>query len=102
MISNVGDFLVVLVVFILLLAGDKNAGKTAKSIGKFLSQLRKSQEEFKNELIREINNIDDNYVNNTNFKYIRNVSQDKVRELEMRIKELQEELQRLKNNGGKN
>lgn len=101
MISNVGDFLVVLVVFILLLAGDKNAGKTAKSIGKFLSQLRKSQEEFKNELIREINSIDDN-VNNTNFKYIRNVSQDRVRELEMKIKELQEELQRLKNNGGKN
>ncbi|BDB97529.1 hypothetical protein [Saccharolobus caldissimus] len=101
MISNVGDFLVVLVVFILLLAGDKNAGKTAKSIGKFLSQLRKSQEEFKNELIREINNIDDN-VNNTNFRYIRNVSQDRVRELELRIKELQEELQRLKNNGGKN
>ncbi|MEM4115897.1 MAG: hypothetical protein QXP59_07845 [Saccharolobus sp.] len=35
-------------------------------------------------------------------KYVRDLSQDRVKELEMKIKQLQEELQRLKNSGGKN
>ncbi|MEM4884019.1 MAG: hypothetical protein QXO77_00660 [Saccharolobus sp.] len=101
MIGNLGDFLVVVVVFILLMAGDKNAAKNAKSIGKFLGELRRRQNEFKNELMRELNSIDEDE-KVVQYKYVRDLSQDRVKELEMKIKQLQEELQRLKNSGGKN
>ena len=101
MIGNLGDFLVVVVVFILLMAGDKNAAKNAKSIGKFLGELRRRQNEFKNELMRELNSIDEDE-KVVQSKYVRDLSQDRVKELEMKIKQLQEELQRLKNSGGKN
>lgn len=102
MIGNLGDFLVVVVVFILLMAGDKNAAKNAKSIGKFLGELRSRQNEFKNELMRELNSIDEDEKVVQYNKYVRDLSQDRVKELEMKIKQLQEELQRLKNSGGKN
>lgn len=101
MIGNLGDFLVVVVVFILLMAGDKNAAKNAKSIGKFLGELRSRQNEFKNELMRELNSIDEDE-KVVQSKYVRDLSQDRVKELEMKIRQLQEELQRLKSSGGKN
>ena len=101
MIGNLGDFLVVVVVFILLMAGDKNAAKNAKSIGKFLGELRRRQNEFKNELMRELNSIDEDE-KVVQSKYVRDLSQDRVKELEMKIRQLQEELQRLKSSGGKN
>ncbi|AKA73778.1 twin-arginine translocase TatA/TatE family subunit [Saccharolobus solfataricus] len=105
MINNLSDFLVVVVVFILLMAGDKNAGNTAKSIGRFLGELRKRQNEFKTELMRELNSVDNtNSVppSSSNFKYVKVTNQDRVRELEAQIKRLQEELERLKASDGKN
>ncbi|AAK40804.1 Hypothetical protein SSO0483 [Saccharolobus solfataricus P2] len=105
MISNLSDFLVVVVVFILLMAGDKNAGNTTKSIGRFLGEIRKRQNEFKNELMRELNSVE--ATNNTpftgsNFKYVKVTNQERVKELEAQIKRLQEELERLKASDGKN
>ncbi|QGA67576.1 twin-arginine translocase TatA/TatE family subunit [Sulfolobus sp. E11-6] len=105
MISNLSDFLVVIVVFILLMAGDKNAGNTAKSIGRFLGEIRKRQNEFKTELMRELNSVED--TNNTqltgaSFKYVKVANQERIKELEAQIKRLQEELERLKASDGKN
>ncbi|WP_338600753.1 hypothetical protein V6M85_12590 [Sulfolobus tengchongensis] len=100
MINNLSDFLVVVVVFILLMAGDKNAGKTARSIGKFLGEMKKRQEEFRSELMRELNSVDENPT--TTFKYVKSVSEDRVKELEAKIRQLQEELERLKTSDGKN
>ncbi|AOL15911.1 hypothetical protein BFU36_03315 [Sulfolobus sp. A20] len=107
MLNNVNDFLVVLVVFVLLMAGQKDVGNTAKSIGRFIGELKKRQEEFRTELMRELNSasLEDEKVN-IPTKYVKSVNNtnndEKVKEIEMKIRQLQEELKRLKNDGGKN
>ncbi len=125
MLSNISDFIIVLVVGILLLSGQKDVGGTVKNIGKALTQLKKTQEEFRQELARELNGLGDvaeetrksvvtdvtstyNRVSKISPQPLRGVSntsdskEDKIRQLEDEIKRLQLELERLKQNGSKN
>ncbi len=55
MISNLTDALVVLVVFILLMGGERDISGHIKEIGKFVGNIRKAESNFRRELARELN-----------------------------------------------
>ncbi|MCI2415355.1 MAG: translocase [Candidatus Aramenus sp.] len=125
MIDNISDFLIILVVGILLLSGQKDISGTVKNIGKTLNQLKRTQEQFRQELAREINGLGDvveetkkSVVTDVTPTYRRinkispqpittlpsngNKQEDKIKQIEDEIKRLQMELERLKQNGNKN
>ncbi|MEW9492561.1 MAG: translocase [Candidatus Aramenus sulfurataquae] len=126
MIGNISDFLIVLIVGILLLSGQKDISSTAKNIGKTLNQLKRTQEQFRQELAREINGGLGDVAEETKKSVVTDVTpmyrrvnkispqpvttlpsngnkqEDKIKQIEDEIKRLQMELERLKQNGNKN
>ncbi|BFH73668.1 hypothetical protein SJAV_16120 [Sulfurisphaera javensis] len=113
MIGSLDDFLIVVLVGILLFAGDKNSVNSIKSVLKGYNEFKKRRDELVAELRREINDIAEESstpirdvsqhfkqgVESLNNSYLqaRNNFQDmKVKLLEERIKELEEEIEKLK------
>ncbi len=85
MLGNLDDMVVVIIVGILLLGGMKNPHKAARDIGKTINEMKNVQRQFSEELKRE---LDDTIQEND--------QPSSVKELEDKIKELQRELERLK------
>jgi len=119
MFGSLSDTLIVLIVAILLLGGEKNLAGTLKNLGKTLGELKRRQDEFKRELTRELSGLGEvteetkTTLASTSSQVTPAVrpmvrrqtevsSQDKVREIEEQIKRLQAELERLKLGDGKN
>lgn len=111
----VGDFfqtLILIMIAILLLAGEKDVASVARNIGKAIEELKRRQSEIKNELMRELNEVDE--VNRSvvremtyddSYKYVRPSSQassERIKELEEQINKLKLEIERLKKGDGKN
>jgi len=102
LLSNLSDTLILIIVAVLLLAGEKDLSGTMKNIGKYWDQLRRSETDFKNEIIREVNGIDmdlDSTVSSS--RPFVQASDARIRELERQVRELQEELERMKKENGK-
>lgn len=113
MIGNLDDFLIVLLVGILLFAGDKNSAGSLKNLLKSYNEFKKKRDELILELRRELNEVTEeavtpvkevsssfrtgiNEINNT-YNEARNNFQDvRAKLLEERIKEIEEELKKLK------
>jgi len=55
MIGSLTDVLIVVVVAILLLGGERDVSGQVKELGKFVGNLRKSEQEFRKEITRELN-----------------------------------------------
>ncbi len=90
MLGNLDDLIVVVVVGILLLGGIKNPHKAAKDVGKTINEMKNVQKQFSEELKREIDeSLQDDPQSSS------------VEELERKIRELQKELERLKNGDNK-
>ncbi len=114
MLSNISDMIIIIIVGILLLGGEKDISGTVRNLGRTFQEFKKRQEEFRNELTREINEVGDiprqagqNLITDVsstyNKKYNSNsYSQDKINQLEEEIKRMQAELERLKKDGSKN
>ncbi len=85
MLGNLDDMVIVIIVGILLLGGMKNPHKAARDIGKTINEMKNVQRQFSEELKRE---LDDTTQEND--------QPSSVKELEDKIKELQRELERLK------
>ncbi|WP_054845141.1 twin-arginine translocase TatA/TatE family subunit [Sulfuracidifex tepidarius] len=90
MLGNLDDMLVVVIVGILLLGGLKNPHKVAKDVGKTINEMKNVQRQFSDELKRE---IDESLQDDP--------QPSSVEELEKKIRELQNELERLKNGDNK-
>jgi sec-independent protein translocase protein TatA len=119
MISSLEDTLILLLVALLLFGGDKKALESVKSLGKMWGELKKRQEELKQELIRELNETSEPfnqvkreilydppptvrpYQRTTGINSPLN-NEERIRKLEEEIRRLQAELERLKKNDGKN
>ncbi|AWR95854.1 twin-arginine translocase TatA/TatE family subunit [Acidianus brierleyi] len=112
MLSNISDMIIIIIVGILLLGGEKDISGTVRNLGRTFQEFKKRQEEFRNELTREINNVGDiprqagqSLVNDVSSSYSRrynSYNQEKINQLEEEIRKMQAELERLKKNGGKN
>ncbi|BCS92960.1 twin-arginine translocase TatA/TatE family subunit [Metallosphaera javensis (ex Sakai et al. 2022)] len=116
MIGSLSDLLIMVIVAILLLGGEKDLSGTVKNLGRTLSELRKRQNDFKNELMRELSESGDitqeakrSLSFNTDVPAVRPVSRvtqapedPRIRQLEDQIRKLQAELERLKKGDGKN
>ncbi|MGC9208943.1 MAG: twin-arginine translocase TatA/TatE family subunit [Nitrososphaeria archaeon] len=108
MLGSLTDTLILVFVVILLLGGEEDLSDTFRKVGKWWGELRRSEEEFRKELKKELGDIDVNYsfTDNSNFDrsfkgYTSN--QDiRVQELERQVRELQEEIKRLKKENGEN
>jgi sec-independent protein translocase protein TatA len=112
MISDITDFLILIFVAILLFSGDPNVKETARTIGKALGELKKRQNELQQQLKKEIfEQVEEPLKEsgeevlrsaNTNLyiKPIYYVEDEKIRILEAKIKQLEEELERLRNEKG--
>ncbi|WP_162569067.1 Sec-independent protein translocase subunit TatA/TatB [Acidianus sulfidivorans] len=111
MIGNISDIIVVLIVGVLLLGGEKNVPQVMRNLGKAYEEFRKRQSEFTSELSRELKSIDE-IRNDGNQELVKPISyrnyyqntynNNKINELENEIKRLQAELERLKKDGNKN
>ncbi len=104
MLGSLSDTLIIIIVAVLLLAGEKDLSGTIRNIGKYWNQLRRSESDFKNEITRELNGMDldinmDDTVSSS--KPFRQANDTRVRELERQVRELQEELERMKKENGK-
>ncbi|MFP3201416.1 MAG: hypothetical protein RXR43_04025 [Sulfolobus sp.] len=112
MISSIDDFLVILLVGLLLFAGDKTSASNIKSIMNAFNEFKKRRDEFINELKRELNEV-----TSSNNEIIRDVSStfnqglneakntlvssvNEIKLLEERIRELEDEIERLKRQNG--
>jgi len=112
MISSIDDFLVILLVGLLLFAGDKTSANNIKSIMNAFNEFKKRRDEFINELKRELNEV-----TSSNTEIIRDVSStfnqglneakntlvssaNEIKLLEERIRELEDEIERLKRQNG--
>ncbi|ABP94969.1 MULTISPECIES: twin-arginine translocase TatA/TatE family subunit [Metallosphaera] len=119
MIGSISDLLIMVVVAILLLGGEKDLSGTVKNLGRTLSELRKRQNDFKNELMRELSESGDitqeakrslsfNSDVTPAVRPLPRATQStvpddpRIRQLEEQIKRLQAELERLKKGDGKN
>lgn len=122
MIGNLADTAILLLVIILLLAGEKNVSETIRNVGKFYQELRRRQIEFTSELRRELASLNEirpdevshevrNVSHEMRSELVRQVSfnspvyqryNDKIAQLESEIKRLKAELERLKQDGNKN
>lgn len=112
MLSNISDMMIIIIVGILLLGGEKDISGTVRNLGRTFQEFKKRQEEFRNELTREINNIGDipkqagqDLISDVSSSYNRkynSYNQEKINQLEEEIRKMQAELERLKKNGSKN
>jgi|GEM_PF-418742 len=55
MIGSLTDALIVVIVAILLLGGERDISGHVRELGKFVGNLRRSEREFRRELMRELN-----------------------------------------------
>ncbi|MGC8695256.1 MAG: hypothetical protein ACP5UD_02460 [Conexivisphaera sp.] len=55
MLGSLTDALIVIVVAILLLGGERDVSGHVKEIGKLIGNIRKSERDFRNEITRELN-----------------------------------------------
>ncbi len=55
MLGSLTDALIVIVVAILLLGGERDVSGHVKEIGKLIGSIRKSERDFRNEITRELN-----------------------------------------------
>ncbi|WP_187152705.1 Sec-independent protein translocase subunit TatA/TatB [Acidianus manzaensis] len=111
MIGNISDIIIVLIVGVLLIGGEKNAPQVMRNLGKAYEEFRRRQSEFTAELNKELKSIDD-IRNEGNQELIKQISytpqqqsysyNNKISQLEEEIKRLQSELERLKKDGNKN
>ncbi|MFP3130872.1 MAG: translocase [Nitrososphaeria archaeon] len=108
MLGSLTDTLILVFIAILLLGGQGDLSSTFRKVGKWWGELKRSEEEFRNELTKELGDIDVNYYftenNNFNksFKGYTNNQDIRVQELERQVRELQEEVRRLKKENGEN
>ncbi|AWS00500.1 twin-arginine translocase TatA/TatE family subunit [Metallosphaera hakonensis] len=117
MIGSLSDALIMIIVAILLLGGEKNLSGTMRNLGRTLSELRKRQNDFKNELMRELSDtgeVTQDIKGSLSFDseirpMVKSVSKvnyqpvdPKIQQLENEIRRLQAELERLKKGDGKN
>ena len=112
MMGNISDTLILVIIAILLLAGEKDVVSTARNIGKTIEEFRRRQNEFKNELLRELDETTDvhrsivkDMTYDDNYEYVRSppqTSNEKIKELEEQINKLKSEVERLKKGNGKN
>ncbi|MCY0883859.1 MAG: twin-arginine translocase TatA/TatE family subunit [Acidianus infernus] len=113
MIGDISDTLILVLVAILLLSGQKDVADTVRNLGKTIEEFRRKQNEFKTELLRELNetneipksiareiSLEDYY--NRYLKKPTQASNEKIRELEEQIAKLRLELERMKKGDGKN
>lgn len=116
MIGSLSDALIMIIVAILLLGGEKNLSGTMRNLGRTLSELRKRQNDFKNELMRELSDtgeVTQDIKGSLSFDseirpMVKSVSKvnyqpvdPKIQQLENEIRRLQAELERLKKGDGK-
>lgn len=110
MIGNISDTAIIILVAILLLAGQKDVAGTVRNLGKTLEEIRRRQNEFKNEIMRELsetgevtNSIKKDLSDEPIIRPYYQPTQDyKIKQLEEEIKRLQSELERLKSSDRKN
>ncbi|MEM3854092.1 MAG: hypothetical protein QXG99_00935, partial [Conexivisphaerales archaeon] len=91
MLGSLSDTLIIIVVAILLLGGEKDISGTVKNIGKYWNQIRSSENNFKREITRELNQVDPEINMNDMFTgnvYRQTSSNDaRVRDLERQVRE---------------
>ncbi|QKR00574.1 twin-arginine translocase TatA/TatE family subunit [Metallosphaera tengchongensis] len=117
MIGSLSDALIMVIVAILLLGGEKNLSGTVRNLGKTLSELRKRQDEFKRELMKELSETGDitqevrndlSFNSNSGpmvrplYNLPKTSEEEKIKQLEEQIRRMQAELERLKKGDGKN
>ncbi|MCL4344410.1 MAG: translocase [Nitrososphaerota archaeon] len=95
MLGSLSDTLIIIVVAILLLGGEKDISGTVKNIGKYWNQIRNSENDFRKEITRELSDMDMNMNDPP-----RQASDIRVRQLERQVRELQDELERMKKKNG--
>ncbi len=105
MLGSLTDTLILVFIAILLLGGEGDLSGTFRKFGKWWGELKRSEEEFKKEITKELSDIDMNYSFNdnisNNFRSYTN-NDIRVKELERQVRELQEEVKRLKKENGEN
>jgi sec-independent protein translocase protein TatA len=95
LLGSLSDTLIIIVVAILLLGGEKDISGTVKNIGKYWNQIRNSENDFRKEITRELSDMDMNMNDPP-----RQASDIRVRQLERQVRELQDELERMKKKNG--
>jgi len=100
LLGSLSDTLIIIVVAILLLGGEKDISGTVRNIGKYWNELRRSESDFKNEITKELDQMDPGIDMNANSRPYRQTSDARVMELERQVRELQEELERMKKQNG--
>ncbi|MGC8661204.1 MAG: Sec-independent protein translocase subunit TatA/TatB [Nitrososphaeria archaeon] len=100
MLGSLSDTLIIIVVAILLLGGEKDISGTVRNIGKYWNELRRSESDFKNEITKELDQVDLGIDMNSTSRPYRQTSDARVMELERQVRELQEELERMKKQNG--
>ncbi len=106
MLGSLTDTLILVFVAILLLGGEGDLSGTFRKFGKWWGELKRSEEEFRKEITKELSDMDMNYSftdNSTASRSYTNSNNDiRVKELERQVRELQEEVKRLKKENGEN
>ena len=110
MLGNISDTAIIILVAILLLAGQKDIAGTIRNLGKTFEEIKRRQEEFRQELTRELSeageitgSIKKDLSDEPIIRPYYQQSQDyKIKQLEDEIRRLQSELERLKKGDGKN
>ncbi|MGC8664774.1 MAG: twin-arginine translocase TatA/TatE family subunit [Nitrososphaeria archaeon] len=108
MLGSLTDTLILVFIAILLLGGEGDLSGTFRKVGKWWGELKRSEEEFRKEITKELGDIDVNYsfTDNSNsgrsFKGYTSNQDIRVQELERQVRELQEEVKRLKKENGEN
>lgn len=101
--GNLSDTLLLVIVAILLLAGKKDITGTARNIGKTLEEFKRKQNEFKNELLTELNETGEVHksivkeitYDDYHYNYVKQTpSDEKMKRLEDEINRLKAEIER--------
>lgn len=100
MLGSLSDTLIIIFIAILMLGGEKDLSGTARKLGKMWGDLRRSESDFRREITRELN-VDDLGIDFTDSRKPYSPNDARVRELERQVRELQEEMKRMKKQNGK-
>ncbi len=106
MIGSLTDTLILIVAAILLLGGEKDLSGAIRNIGRYWQQMKRAETDFRKELNRELSEVDMNIeeppkqYSRPSYAAQRTADEARIRELEMQVKELQEELERLRRENG--
>jgi Sec-independent protein translocase protein TatA len=100
MLGSLSDTLIIIFISILMLGCEKDLSGTARKIGKMWGDLRRSERDFRREITRELN-VDDLGIDFSDNRKPYNPNDARVRELERQVRELQEEMERMKRQNGK-